>query len=232
MSAQLLSFPETILPDGIDPSHMARVTFETTDEAIEHFADWPCGWTHYIDWRKANLRTWKTAVRWVETFAPEATSHLDHLRTMRDIEFGSTCSEAQHAMWKLAGYKVRSVFDPMPEHGPERMPVSDELLRAAHAVNDVFADAVPAIPSALQAKAIQAAASAMIRHSRTPLHERLRTPDVVAVLDEVALTGKSAHAPFSDSVSDLVYKVAARLGRNPRQLQAEVDAYAAAMDAR
>jgi hypothetical protein len=58
----------------------------------------------------------------------------------------------------------------------------------------------------------------------------LRTPGVEAVLSLVRVSGQSAHPSRGEKVSYPVLMIALRLGRNPVELQAEVEAYADALD--
>jgi hypothetical protein len=61
---------------------------------------------------------------------------------------------------------------------------------------------------------------------------QLRTADIAAVLDAVRETGFSAHPrPGNgdyglDGIAPIVFAVAVNRGRNPVELQAEVNAYA------
>ena len=66
--------------------------------------------------------------------------------------------------------------------------------------------------------------------SNHPALNELRTAAVDRVLDAVRRTGTSAHAPAGKPYSDLVFYIAVKLDRNPVEVQAEVEAYADALD--
>lgn len=57
-----------------------------------------------------------------------------------------------------------------------------------------------------------------------------KSPALSTVLDFVRSTGKSAHPQKGEKVSDLVMMVALMMDQNPIALQAEVEAYADALD--
>jgi hypothetical protein len=57
-----------------------------------------------------------------------------------------------------------------------------------------------------------------------------RTTGVALVLDAVRATGKGAHPTRGQRVSDVVTMVAVANNLNPVELQAEVEAYADALD--
>lgn len=65
---------------------------------------------------------------------------------------------------------------------------------------------------------------------RTP-HLHGRTPDVALVLDVIRDTGMSARPREGEQVSDVVFAVAIVRGRNPVELQAELDRYVEAAGA-
>lgn len=59
-----------------------------------------------------------------------------------------------------------------------------------------------------------------------------RTPGVALVLDHVRRTGQGAHPSAGQAISGPVMMIALGNGLNPVELQAEVEAYADALDAR
>ena len=66
----------------------------------------------------------------------------------------------------------------------------------------------------------------------TPTPAELRTPGVALVLNAVQATGMSAHPRSGETVSELVTLIAIDAHLNPVELQAAVERYADAQDAR
>jgi hypothetical protein len=102
------------------------------DDVVARMPDWQLAWTHFIDRNAPGaLRAFRLAVLAVEHCAPEATSHLEHLRTMRSI---LTDGASFRAMMRL-DRRVRLTLhtatpNALPAHGPVSEPIADYRDRA------------------------------------------------------------------------------------------------------
>lgn len=139
------------VPVNVPAEDLRGIGIRRPDEhrsATEMFGDWPGGWTHFINWQDASVGTWSTAVATIERIAPEATSHLDHLRTMEGFARSRAARAAERSMVDEYGWRgVTPVYEDLPVHGPEYRPtntepLSDELVLCAHAVNSVFGNSI------------------------------------------------------------------------------------------